>query len=97
MSFKLEHFQESVISSTGNEALVFVPGDTLKVDIVGNSNLKDTESDSHVVSQHFDFIDILIGGYTAHLLAEINEHGGADNRSVSPRLTANRVIILINS
>lgn len=39
LSFKLEHSQETIIPSTCNETLVFVPGNAFQMDIVGNSNL----------------------------------------------------------
>lgn len=39
LSFKLQYSQETVIPTTGNETLVFVPGDTFQVDIVGDGDL----------------------------------------------------------
>lgn len=39
LSLKLEYSQEAVVSSTGDKALVFIPGQAFQMDIVGNSDL----------------------------------------------------------
>lgn len=39
LRLKLEHPEQTVVSSTGDETLVFVPGDTFQMDIVGDGDL----------------------------------------------------------
>lgn len=80
LRFQLEHSEQTIVAPTGNEALVFVPGDTLEVDIVGNGDL----STRTVRVTSCELKPRSIGGCAArtchrgcdaHLLAEVDEHG----------------------
>lgn len=39
LRFQLEHPEQTIVAPTGYEALIFVPGDTFEVDVVGNGDL----------------------------------------------------------
>lgn len=44
LRLQLEHSEQTIVTPTGNETLIFVPGDTFEVDVVGNGDLSTVTS-----------------------------------------------------